>query len=131
MCLLTDMVDVELTIGMVKGIYTYCKDHTAQSMIFSPWSKSVIPFPSLRQKMQAHKDNNKQVAMTWDNGVMPQFSTPQKPSKNPRKHASGKIRNRWSRHNHQFNPIKTNRYNILNTNLTDMNKIDIIQPVPK
>ena len=69
--------------------------------------------------------------MTWNNGIMPQFSAPQKPSRNPRKCTSGKIRNRWSRHNHQFNPIKTNRYNTLDVNLTDMNKINVIQPVPK
>ena len=35
MCLPTDMVDIELTIRTVKGIYTYDKDHTAESMIFS------------------------------------------------------------------------------------------------
>ena len=52
-------------------------------MIFSPWSKSVIPFPSLRWKIQAYKDDNKQVTMTWDNGIIPQFSTPQKPSQTP------------------------------------------------
>ena len=130
-CLLTDMVDVELTIRTVKGIYTYHKDHTAESMILSLWSKSLIAFPSLRRKIQAYKDNNKQVTMTWDNGVMPQFSTPQKCSQNPRKHASGKIRNRWSRCNHQFNLIKTNRYNTLGAIPTDMNKIDIVQPTPK
>ena len=38
-----DTVDVELTVRMVKGIYTYRKDHTA--MVFSPWSRTVIPFP--------------------------------------------------------------------------------------
>ena len=48
MHLLTDMVDVELTIRTVKGIYTYHKDHTVESMIFSSWSKRLIPFPSLR-----------------------------------------------------------------------------------
>ena len=37
--LLTDTVDVELTVQMVKGIYTYRKDHTTESMIFTPWSK--------------------------------------------------------------------------------------------
>ena len=41
------------------------------------------------------------------------------------------IRTRWSRHNHQFNPIKINKYNTLDVNSTDMNKINIIQPVPK
>ena len=34
-CLPTDMVDVELTIKTVKGMYTYHKDHTAESMVFS------------------------------------------------------------------------------------------------
>ena len=113
MCLLTGMMDLELTIRMVKGIYTYHKDHTAEPTIFSLWSKSVIPFSSVRQKIQAFKDNNnsKQVASTWDNGVTPQFSAPQKPSLSPRKCASGKFRTRWSRSNHWFNPIKTNRYN--------------------
>ena len=56
---------------------------------------------------------------------------PTKTFPKPRKHASGKISNRWSRHNHQFNPIKTNRYNTLGTNPTDMNKIHIVQPTPK
>ena len=46
MCLTMDTVDIELTIRMVKGIYTYHKDHTVESTVFSPWSKSVIPFPS-------------------------------------------------------------------------------------
>ena len=32
--LLMDTVDVELTVRMVKGIYTYRKDHTAKSMVF-------------------------------------------------------------------------------------------------
>ena len=81
-CLPTDMVDVEVTIRMVKGIYTYHKDHTVESMIFSPWSKSVIAFP-LRQKIQAYKNNNKQATMTWDNSTMPQFSVPQNLPKTP------------------------------------------------
>ena len=34
-CLLTDTVDIELTIRMVKGIYTYHKDHTTESTVFS------------------------------------------------------------------------------------------------
>ena len=34
--LLMDTVDVELTVRMVKGIYTYRKDHTAESTVFSP-----------------------------------------------------------------------------------------------
>ena len=130
-CLPMDMVDVELTIRMVKDIYTYHKDHNMESTIFLPWSKTVFPFPSLRWKIQAYKNDTKHTTMTWNNGIMPQFSVWQKPSWNPRKCTSGKIRNRWSRHNHWFNPIKTNRYNTLDVNLTDMKKTNIIQPVPK
>ena len=55
-CLLIDTVDVELTIRMVKGIYTYHKDHTTESMVFSPWSKTVIPFPSLRCQTSNYND---------------------------------------------------------------------------
>ena len=46
--LLMDTVDIDLTIRTVKGIYTCCKDHTVESTIFTPWSKSVIPFPSVQ-----------------------------------------------------------------------------------
>ena len=63
--------------------------------------------------------------------TMPQFSGPQKISQNPRKFTSGEIKTRWSRHNHKFNPIKTNRYNTLDVNSPQMNKINIIQPIPK
>ena len=48
-----DMVDVDSTIQMVKGTYTYKKDHTAESVIFTPLSKKVIPFHSFRCKIQA------------------------------------------------------------------------------
>ena len=43
----TDTAGVEFTIRLVKGIYTYRKDHAAESMVFSLWSRTVIPFPSL------------------------------------------------------------------------------------
>ena len=55
----TDMVDVELTVWMIKGIYTYRKDHTIESTILAPWSKKVTPFPSLRCKIQVYKDNQR------------------------------------------------------------------------
>ena len=38
-----------------KGIYTYRKDHMAESMVFSPRSRTVIPFPSLLGKIQAYQ----------------------------------------------------------------------------
>ena len=70
-CLPTDKVDMGLTIRMVKDIYTYHKDHTVESMTFSPWSKSVIPLPSSRRKIQAYKDKSKrQGTMTWNNGMV-------------------------------------------------------------
>ena len=48
--LLMNTVNVELTVQMERGIYTYRKDHTMESMIFTLWSKKVTPFPSLRCK---------------------------------------------------------------------------------
>ena len=57
--LLTDMVDMDLTVRTVKGIYTYKKDHTMESTVFTLWSKKIIPFPSLIQKTQAFKDDKK------------------------------------------------------------------------
>ena len=51
----TDTVDMELTIQMVKGIYTYRKGHMAESMVFSPQSRTVIPFPSLCKKSKHSK----------------------------------------------------------------------------
>ena len=62
---------------------------------------------------------------------MPQFSGPPKPSQSPSKCAPDKTRTRWSNHNHLFNHIKINRYNMLGMSSMDMNKINIIQPTPK
>ena len=106
MSLLTDTVDVDVMIRMVEGIYTYRKDHTAESMVFSPWRRTMIPFPSLQRKIQAFQDKSRQM-MTWNNNnTMPQFSAPSKPKCDPRKHAPGKTRTRWSKQKHRFNPIK-------------------------
>ena len=121
-------IGVELTIRMVKGIYTYHKDHTVESTVFSPWSKSVIPFLSLRWKIQAFQDGNAKQTTTWNSAMTPQFSAPPKPHWSTRKHTPGKTRTRWSNHNHCFNPIRTNRYNTLDTKPNDMNKLDIVQP---
>ena len=50
--LLTDMMDIELTLRTIKGIYTYRKVHMAKSMVFLPWSRTMIPYPSLHRKME-------------------------------------------------------------------------------
>ena len=81
-----DMVDVDLTIWTVKGIYTYGKEHTMESTIFTPWSKKVIPFPSLRWEMQAFQDDKRQnTVMSWNDGNTFQFSAPPKMPRYPRK----------------------------------------------
>ena len=119
----TDTVDVELTIRMVQGIYIYHKNHMAKSTIFTLWSKSVTPFPSLRKRIKAFKEDSRgQSTSNW----MPLVSTPIKPPRNPKRHALGKTRTRWSNHNHHFNPIKTDQVNMLGTDLADANKIEII-----
>ena len=123
-----DMVGMELTIRMVQGIYIYYKDHTAESPIFTLWSKSVTSFPSLRKKIKAFKEDSRgHLTPTW----MPLVNTPTKPPRNPKKHASGKVRTIWSNHNHHFNPIKTNQVNMLGTDPMDENKMDIIKCIPQ
>ena len=87
--LLMDTVDVELTVQMVKSIYTYSKDHTMESMIFTLWSKEVIPFPSLRHKIQAYQDDNRsERVLSWNNDNMFQFSAPPMVQNNPQKDGS-------------------------------------------
>ena len=121
-------VDVELTLRMVQGIYIYHKDHTAETTIFTPWSKSVIPFPSLRKKIKAFKEDSKgQMTLTWT----PSDSTPTKPPKIPRKCTPGKVRTWWSNHNHHFNPIKTTWVYMLGTNSISTGNISIIKPIPQ
>ena len=91
--LLTDTVDVQLMIRMVKGIYTYRRDHMSESMVFSAWSRTIIPFPSLHRQIQAFQDENRQ-AMVWNNNnAMPYFSVPPKPNCIC---SPGKTRTRWS-----------------------------------
>ena len=126
--LLTDTVDLDLTIRMVKGIYMYRKDHTAKSTVFSPWSRTIIPFPSLCKKIQVYQDENRQT-LAWNKGhATPYFPTQPQPK---HRHTSGKTRTRWSNQSHRFNPIKTERYNMQNREMTDFNKIDIVKPTPK
>ena len=48
-----DTIDVESTVGTVKGIHTFKKDHTTQSTTCSPQSRKIKPFPSFCRKMQA------------------------------------------------------------------------------
>ena len=82
-------------------------------------------------KNQAFQDESRQ-AMVWDNNnAMPYFSAPPKPKHNPGKHAPGQSRNRWSNWRHRINPIKMDRCNTHDSNCSDMNTLDIIQPTPK
>ena len=121
--LLTDMVDVDLAIQMVKGICTYRESHTAESMTFTLWSKKVIPFPSLRHKIQAFQDNKRQeTALPWNDGSTFQFSAPSKMSQNPRKRTSCKIRTRWSGKS-RFNSIKSRSPNTPETKMSDTDNI--------
>ena len=82
----TDMVDVDLTIRTVKRTYIYRKDHTMKSMIFTPQSKKVIPFPSFIWKIQAFQDDKRQeTTMPWNDGNTFQFPAPPKTPQNPRR----------------------------------------------
>ena len=101
-----------------------------KSMIFTPWSKKVVPFPSLRWKIQAFQDDKRQeMMMPWHEGNMFQFSTPSKTLRNPRKQTTGKIRTRSSGRN-RFNPIKTRMPNTPDTKVSELDTIDIKTPIP-
>ena len=95
-----DMVDVELTLRTVKGIYTYRKDHMAKSMVFSPWSRTIIPFPSLCKKIQVFQDENRQTS-PWNKGHAMSFFSAQFQPKC--RHTLGKTRTRWSNWRNRFN----------------------------
>ena len=129
-CLPTDMVDNELTVRTVKGIYMYKKDHTMEFMIFTPWSKNVIPFPSLRWKIQTYQEDKRQTKATpWNDRNTFQFSTPPKIIRYLRRQTTGKIRTRWSGKN-WFNPIRTRRPNTQDTKVSELNKVEIKAPIP-
>ena len=120
--LLTYLVDVELMVQMVKGIYTYRKDHTTESMTFIPWNKKVTPFPSLRHKIQPHQANQRnEKVLQWGNTL--RISAPPVTQTNPRKRTPGKIRARWS-NKARYNPIKTKRPNTLDVPVTTMDMTD-------
>ena len=124
----TDTVDVELTVKTVKGIYMYRKDHMTESTVFSPWSKSIIPFPSLCKKIQAFQDENR-MASAWNKShAASYFSALPQPK---HRHTSGRTRTRWSNQRDRFNLIWTEWYNMQDRDTTDFNKIDIIKPIPK
>ena len=113
-----------MTIRTVKGIYTYRKDHTAEPMIFTPWSRKVIPFSSLRHEIQAFQnDKRHEMTLPWNNDSMFQFFAPPKMPRNPRKRTAGKIRTRWSGKN-RFNPINTRRPNTPEAKVSDLDTID-------
>ena len=125
--LLTATVDVEMMIRMVKGIHTYRKDHTVESMVISPWSMTVIPFPSLCKKIPVFQDENRQMS-AWNKGhAMSYFSTQPQPKC---RHTLGKTRTRWSNQRNQFNTIKREWYNMQDRDTIDFKKIDIVKPTP-
>ena len=123
--LLTDTVGIEHTVRMVKGIYTYRKDHIVKSMMFFPWSRTIIPFPSLQRKIQAYQVENNQMS-AWNKGHAVPYLPTQPQSKH--RHTSGKTRTRWSNWRNRFNPIKTEHYNMQNREMMDFRKVNLIKP---
>ena len=54
-----DMTDVEVTIQMVDGIHTYRRDRMTQAASYSPWSRLMKPFPSLRNKIAEYQEKKR------------------------------------------------------------------------
>ena len=122
-----DTVDVELMIRTVKGIYMYRKDHKTKSMVFSPWNRTIIPFPSLHKKIQAFQDENRQMS-AWNKGhATSSFSSPAEPKC---RHTLGKTRAKWSNQRNCFNPMKMEWYNSEDQDTTNFSKINIVKPTP-
>ena len=126
--LLTDTVDVELMVWMVKGIYMYRKDHVVESTVFSLRSRTVIPYPSLNKKIQAFQDENRQTSEWNKSHAMPYFSTQPQPKC---RHTLGKTRTIGSNQRNRLNLIKTEWYNMQDRDTIDFNKIEIVKPTPK
>ena len=120
--LTTEMVDVELTVRIFKGIYMHRKEHTVEFMVFIPWSKKVTPFPSLRCKIQAYNDNQGyEKVLQWGNTF--QFSAPSVTQTNTRKRVPGKRRARWS-NKARYNPMKMKRPNTPDLPVPNMDTMD-------
>ena len=91
-------------------------------MMFTPWSKKVAPFPSLRCKLQAYTDKQRdERVLQWDNSF--QFSAPPATQTNLRKRAPSKIRARWS-NKARYNPMKMKRLNTLDLPVANMDTTD-------
>ena len=56
-----DLIDIDITVHMLKGIHTFKKDSTQVSRC-SLWGLEVRPFPSLRKKMQAYIEERQNIA---------------------------------------------------------------------
>ena len=126
--LLTDTVDVELTIRTVKGIYMYRKDHMAKSTVFSPWSRTIILFP-LYARRSKHSRMTTGRCQHGTKAIL-HLTFPPKPKPNidipqGRPGLDGLTRGI------DLNPIKTEWYNMQDRHTIHFNKIDIIKPNPK
>ena len=60
--LLEDTIDVEITMKALKGIHTFRKDHSAQTLVCSPWGSHNESFPSLPRKMEAYMTERQAIA---------------------------------------------------------------------
>ena len=58
--LLEDMMDVEVTIWTVDGIHTYRRERMTTTASYSPWSRQVSPFSSLRKKIDNYEEEKKE-----------------------------------------------------------------------
>ena len=57
-----DMIDVDITVQMLKGNHTLRKDRSIQVSKCSPWGMEVRPFPSLRKKIQDYIEERQAIA---------------------------------------------------------------------
>ena len=82
--LLEDMIDVDITMYMMKDIHTFRKDKTMQISKCSPWRMGVKPFPSLRKKMKDYIEESQTTVSPFIHRSYPSMPNPSPFAKQPK-----------------------------------------------
>ena len=57
--LLKDIIGIEVTVRIVKGIHLYRKDHTSEQVTCSPWNRWMKLFLSLQKKTEVYEEEKR------------------------------------------------------------------------
>ena len=60
------MVEADLKVRTLKGIYIYKKDFKTQFSRCNPWSSQIGPFPDYSRNLNEYLNRKQQLSMTYD-----------------------------------------------------------------